>query len=801
MFHYLFTNDLRISNLAESLKKTGKCYVTNTVPTASQDKSANNNMKTLGFYFNFTQESNCAKEAMDGNARGVVLNFIKKFQFPNLRTQESFNDSKNDGIILAPMRMIIKVLYVMNLLFDKKDAYLTKNEIKYFIFYNSDVAKTENPDVVELIRSLLKYRKTEVFPESISTESDEQLWKQEERQLREMVKVLTWSGCVKEDSEKILISEEQLSRDNKADIYEIINYSDYWEGDTLDSYQKYMDMPSEDNEREDIQYLFELGNKEFAFECIKIMKKYELFSDENLKKLTDKELTSLNFKNSFPILIEIYVEENSEGFEEQFRDSKGRSRYYTDKVDIENKRYAITNNWYYGGEKDADTRTPFVNWIVSEIKNNEVKDLGKSLDIDLDRNRIVFGAPGTGKSFNINLDKEELLKNGGEYERVTFHPNYSYANFVGTYKPVMIKTDNTNIETDKKDILSVLNDKNITAQEKYDLLYDKFNEDGLTRLPLLLGLYTDDNFKTRKKDGSDAVGDNSVERNHGKYIRPYVNLLRDKNTSSEISYEYIPGPFMRILVKALKNARTDSPKPYLLIIEEINRANVASVFGDVFQLLDRKENGESEYSISATEDIKNFLAQPENLGGEPEDYEEIKIPNNMFIWATMNSADQGVFPMDTAFKRRWNFQYIGINDSQDKLKYEDGKDYIIPVGMKENRKYVRWNDLRTGINEIMTDNCKVNEDKLLGPFFMSKDMLENALSSDKKADAFVKAFESKVIMYLFEDVMKMSPEKIFKGHFNNHGKKIYSEICNSFESDGIGVFDLDIEVHDTKDFN
>lgn len=423
------------------------------------------------------------------------------------------------------------------------------------------------------------------------------------------------------------------------------------------------------------------------------------------------------------------------------------------------------------------------------------------LNKDFDRNRIFFGAPGTGKSFNVNCDKDELLEDGGEYERVTFHPNYSYANFVGTYKPVMVNPEDTIMEPKKREIISVLIDKSKTAQEKYDLLYDKFNNEGLTRLPLLLGIYTNDNFKTRKKDGSHASSDNSVERNHGKFIRPYVNLMKDEKISNEIAYDYIPGPFMRILVKALKNAKTDKPKPYLLIIEEINRANVAAVFGEVFQLLDRDKNGVSEYSINATEDIKNYLAKPENLGGKPESYDEIKLPNNLFIWATMNSADQGVFPMDTAFKRRWNFQYIGINDSQDKLKYEDGKDYVIPVGMKENRKYVRWNDLRTGINEILTDNCKVNEDKLLGPFFMSKDMLENALTSDKKADAFVKAFESKVIMYLFEDVMKISPEKIFKGHFDNHGKKSYSEICNTFESDGIGVFDLGIEVSNTNEFN
>ena len=88
------------------------------------------------------------------------------------------------------------------------------------------------------------------------------------------------------------------------------------------------------------------------------------------------------------------------------------------------------------------------------------------------------------------------------------------------------------------------------------------------------------------------------------------------------------------------------------------------MFGDVFQLLDRGDDEASEYPIQVSEDIKKFLALPENLGGNPSDYAEIRIPDNMFIWATMNSADQGVFPMDTAFKRRWDFTYLGIDDSE-----------------------------------------------------------------------------------------------------------------------------------------
>ncbi len=226
------------------------------------------------------------------------------------------------------------------------------------------------------------------------------------------------------------------------------------------------------------------------------------------------------------------------------------------------------------------------------------------------RNRILFGAPGTGKSFNLNRERKALLgeDNETDYERVTFHPDYSYANFVGTYKPVMVRDKSTwEMDEDKREIVSILKDKTKSAQEKYDLLYDRFKADGLTRLPVLLGLYCDDNFKTRKQDGTDAIGDNSVERNHGRAIRPYVNLETESEGKKEIAYEYVPGPFMRVLVRALKSCMDGSNKPYLLVVEEINRANVAAVFGDVFQLLDRDDNNISEYSISTTNDMRAYF--------------------------------------------------------------------------------------------------------------------------------------------------------------------------------------------------
>lgn len=308
------------------------------------------------------------------------------------------------------------------------------------------------------------------------------------------------------------------------------------------------------------------------------------------------------------------------------------------------------------------------------------------------RNRIIFGAPGTGKSYTLNREKNFLLADGGEYERVTFHPDYSYANFVGTYKPVPCKDS----------------------------------------------------------DGKDAI-----------------------------TYSYVPGPFMRTYVKALQNSRTDEPKPFLLVIEEINRANVAAVFGDVFQLLDRGDDEASEYPIQVSEDIKKFLALPENLGGNPSDYAEIRIPDNMFIWATMNSADQGVFPMDTAFKRRWDFTYLGIDDSEAGIV---GKKVIL--GQGEYQRVVEWNELRKAINNELL-NYKVNEDKLMGPYFISKKNLPEGEMIDPAV--FTRIFKNKVIMYLFDDAAKQKRVTLFAG-CEDKNKNLYSQICREFDSKGVFIF-------------
>ena len=317
------------------------------------------------------------------------------------------------------------------------------------------------------------------------------------------------------------------------------------------------------------------------------------------------------------------------------------------------------------------------------------------INLPFERNRIVFGAPGTGKSFELKTDCEVVQNEfDGEYERVTFHPDYTYSQFVGTYKPVM-------------------------------------SDDG-----------------------------------------------------EKIKYEYVPGPFMRVLVSALKNALSPNSKPYLLIIEEINRAKVAAVFGEVFQLLDRDNSGKSEYEIQASEDVRRYLAN--EIGGNPADFTKIRIPNNMYIWATMNSADQGVFPMDTAFKRRWNFEYLGINKNEEKIKG------CISVGTTVTQK-IEWNILRRAINEKLAENYKVNEDKLMGPFFIAKHVLKTVSEEDdtiKDAVRFIEVFKSKVIMYLYEDAAKQHKHKLFSGCQDTTK---YSAVCDSFDKIGIQIFGDDFE--------
>lgn len=360
-----------------------------------------------------------------------------------------------------------------------------------------------------------------------------------------------------------------------------------------------------------------------------------------------------------------------------------------------------------------------------EFVNNSLNPFGTVVRIPLEYNtglirqnkakynHIVFGAPGTGKSYSLNEDRKSMSILDSDFERVTFHADYSYAQFVGTYKPVTVST-------------------------------------------------------------------------------------------GDISYKFVPGPFMRILKKAYANiidayditsGRIDTTKikPYLLLIEEINRAHTAAVFGEVFQLLDRNDDGISEYEIQPSEEIKEYLC--ENLGGTPDEYTSIKLPNNMFIWSTMNSADQGVFPMDTAFKRRWDFKYIGVdeeefyveenpNSGQKTARENQGGEFTIAGGT------IEWNVLRRAINAKLSNAIlRVHEDKLMGPFFLkTMNSNGNVIIND---DEFINLFCNKVLMYLFEDAAKTKRVQLFSGCQDKDKLNRYSYICKEFKDNGVAIFGTD----------
>ena len=311
--------------------------------------------------------------------------------------------------------------------------------------------------------------------------------------------------------------------------------------------------------------------------------------------------------------------------------------------------------------------------------------------IPRDHNRLLIGAPGTGKSFSLKQECEGSEDHVGFFslentERVTFYSNYSYSQFIGTYKPKPVY-------------------------------------------------------------GSDSI-----------------------TNSGFITYEYVPGPFLRLLVKALSDYHQNGENcdNYVLIVEEINRAmNPAAVFGDMFQLLDRDAFGKGEYKISCSEEMLRYLDK-EGLT----QLKKLYLPPNFYIWATMNSADQGVHPLDSAFQRRWNPEYIDINENEELIAKYDV--YINGYGK------CNWNEFRKSLNQRLIE-LGVKEDKLIGPFFIKPEDLDD--TSQKEGESrFQKTFKNKLIRYLSEDVFKLTKIGIFRGN------KLYSQLISEYKTNQEKIF-------------
>ncbi len=304
---------------------------------------------------------------------------------------------------------------------------------------------------------------------------------------------------------------------------------------------------------------------------------------------------------------------------------------------------------------------------------------------------IYYGAPGTGKSFTIDDVTDD--KNS---VRTTFHPDSDYASFVGAYKPTMASVPiNAFVGT------TVHHAKNAKAEDAYE---------------------------------------------------------------QKIVYKYVPQAFLKAYVAAWSNLND----PYFLVIEEINRGNCAQIFGDLFQLLDRNNMGCSSYAIHADEDISQFLkddskgfallsneqkaaisafklikdnGKTQDVGQDILDGKLLLLPPNLHIWATMNTSDQSLFPIDSAFKRRWNWKYMPIEYHPIDKHTGQPIDWKFRIG--EN--IYSWGEFLSKINpEIYT--LTESSDKQMGYFFAKADPATGEISED--------VFLNKVLFYLWTDVFK-----------------------------------------------
>lgn len=314
-------------------------------------------------------------------------------------------------------------------------------------------------------------------------------------------------------------------------------------------------------------------------------------------------------------------------------------------------------------------------------KEDGYEDFGKIIESEnLSIQQIFYGAPGTGKSYTINRDTA-----GEDVIRTTFHPDTDYSTFVGAYKPTTIE----------EDVMTVI--------------------------------------------GTKAVPVENADGSHRK--------------ESKIVYEFVQQAFLQAYVAAWRKyaeANGEKPRKQFLVIEEINRGNCAQIFGDLFQLLDRNAQGFSDYPITADADMKRQLKQSFaglSLAGadsinamykgrdvcrEVLEGDILLLPGNLYIWATMNTSDQSLFPIDSAFKRRWDWTYRPISDAKEEWK------------IKADGNLYDWWTFLEKINDKV-GSLTNSEDKKLGYFFCKADS-ENIISADK--------FVGKVIFYLWNDVFK-----------------------------------------------
>lgn len=401
--------------------------------------------------------------------------------------------------------------------------------------------------------------------------------------------------------------------------------------------------------------------------------------------------------------------------------------------------------------------------------------------------KIFFGAPGTGKShkidYNLFKDKDGISIGVGLKEipesnkfRTTFHPDYDYAQFVGAYKPQ--KSQVTNKTLNKNELTAILKemkDGNNYPIHKFSALYSDS----------LLKLSNAEQIEIIKE--AESPESMAVELKKGIAVGEY---LKEKIDGGSITYSFVPQVFAKAYAAAWKqyfsagNKSTTENQVYL-VIEEINRGNCAQIFGDIFQLLDRNDKGFSDYSINIDSDFADWLKTDSKDGLQtvwndyigfsyekdgkvihPVSERSIALPPNLNILATMNTSDQSLFPMDSAFKRRFDWEYVPINYKMPKADFKVGEGDLI----------FDWHHFLKKVNaDIRT--VTESEDKQMGEFF---------IKPKNNGPITLEEFRSKVLFYLWDTVYKDETDKKNLFHFSYPEKGPDITFQRLFEEDEAG---------------
>lgn len=395
----------------------------------------------------------------------------------------------------------------------------------------------------------------------------------------------------------------------------------------------------------------------------KILNDYEL-KDSTIESREYKGLTLPEYFNS-EVFIGLFDEEQTNN---NLKSSNTR-RFINEKIktlDYENSYF--TSQWNESNGRGLSLGN--FNKYLKDISNNTLEIIKEEETFQLikqgnsnnhSQNKIYYGAPGTGKSHKVN----ELLKGKEERtERVTFHPEYDYASFIGGFKPI------TEVDAETGDEV--------------------------------------------------------------------------------IKYKFVPQTFTNIYVDAWNNKDNE----YYLVIEEINRGNCAEIFGDIFQLLDRN----SDYSITPSSELKQYLVKELTSKDAIKGIEngKMKLPSNLNILATMNTSDQSLFPMDSAFKRRWDWEYIPINyeptyiDANGNEKENESSKYKVIISDSESFSWLDF--IKKVNNNYIKPNPNLGMDKCIGNYFIKA----------KEHNITLEEFINKGIFYLWNDVFKDEDDHIFE---------------------------------------